>query len=403
MRKIAQPLVPHNARARLAAAGLLLLLGLAAGCQGARPGTSAAAPHVARGCALVVDTSGLDAFWQAAERLQADPDTPTATAGAMLAELPVWRRWRESYEPDVISPDQLGLVLRAGVFGPQSLPPDEATKLVRRDAARAQAFTVAQRVRVQAFVDDFVSQEAACNVWSLARAWVRPEALPDTLHVDLLAAAAEIRLYEGHHLVDAGLALASGRDQLTRLLASVLYRKLEATEGPSPGAVAGEAVLTHSLRLIRNEGIAAYIDDLPHLFFGREHPTLAGAAPVPEEVCATARLNLLNIERVVADQLSRPAGERDFASVHLSLVGSRGWQATGWFMATVIADRLGEAQLQAAARSVPGFLATYQTAALANPPDPAADPGTLAHYVATAPAFSPPVLAVLQSSLTGLP
>jgi hypothetical protein len=403
VRKIAQPHAPHNARARLAAAGLLLLLAATTGCQDTRPGTTTPAAHVARGCALVVDTSGLDAFWQAAEKLQAEPVLTAAAAGALIATDPVWRRWRESYEPDVVSPDQLGLVLRGAVLGTQSLAPDEATKLVRRDAARGQAFTLAQRARVQTFVDDFVAQEAACAVWPLARAWIRPEALPDTLHVDLLAAAAEIRLYEGHHLVDAGLALVSGREQLTRLLASVLYRKLEATAGPSPGEVAGEAVLAHSLRLVRNEGIAAYIDDLPNLFFGHEHPSLAGSAPVPEEVCATARLNLLNIERVVADQLSLPAAERDFAGVHITFVGSRGWQATGWFMAAVIADRQGEQQLQAVARSLPDFVAAYQVAALANPPDPGAAVGTLAYFLATAPAFSPPVLAALRSSVTALP
>jgi hypothetical protein len=400
VRKIAQPLGPHNAPARRAAAILVLVFGAAlVGCQGSRSATTAPAAHVAQRCALVVDTSGLDAFWAVADHLQAAPDTPTAAVGAQIADLPVWRRWRESYAPNVISSVQLGLILRAAVLGPKTLPPDEARKLVRRDIVRSQNFTLAQRAHVQEFVKTFVAEETACGAWSLARAWVRPAALPDTLRVDLMAGNAEIRLFEGHYLVDAGLALVCGREQTTRLLASVLYRKLEAPDGPSPGEVKGDAVLTESLRLIRNEGIAAYIDDLPNLFFGREHPSLAGAAPVPEDVCATARLNLLYIEQVVAGQLPQPAAARNFEGVHLNLVGSRGWQATGWFMGTVIARRLGEPRLQAAARSVADFLTTYQEPALANPPQSSAAPGTLDYFVETAPTFSPPVLAVLRQSL----
>jgi hypothetical protein len=400
VRKIAQPLAPHNARAHYTIASLIMVLGaVLGGCQGTQPATTKPARHVSQRCALVVDTSGLDAFWEVADRLQAKPETPAAAVGAQISELPVWRRWRESYEPDAISVEHLGLILRAAVLGPEALAPSEATKLVRRDVARSQSFTLAQRTRVQVFVEDFVARESACDVWALARVWVRPENLPDTLRIDLVAANAEIRLYKGHHLVDAGLALACGPEQLTRLLASVLYRKLEATEGPSPGEVKGTAVLAQSLRLVRNEGVAAYIDDLPNLFFGREHPALAGAAPVPEDICATARFNLLNIEQVVTRQLAQPAATRDFAGVHLNLVGSRGWQATGWFMATVIARRMGEPQLREAVRTVPGFLAAYQEAALVNPANAGAPVGTVEHFLATAPRFSPPVLAVLMQSL----
>jgi hypothetical protein len=398
---IAQPLGPHNAPATRAAASLLLVLGAAAlaGCQGSRSATTASAVHVAQRCALVVDTSGLDAFWAAADHLQAAPDTPARTVGEDIAELPVWHRWRESYGPGAVSIEHMGLILRAAVLGPGALTTDETRNLVRREVVRSQNFTLTRRAQVQEFVDAFVAQETACDVWPLARAWVRPAALPDTLRIDLLAGNAEIRLFEGHYLVDAGLALVCGREQVTRLLASVLYRKLEATEGPSPGDVKGDAVLAESLRLIRNEGIAAYIDDLPNLFFGREHPALAGTAPVPEDLCATARRNLLSIEQVVTRQLTQPAAARDFEGVHLNLVGSRGWQATGWFMATVIAHRLGEPRLQAAARSVPDFLATYQEAALANPPQASAAQGTIEHFVETAPSFSPPVVAVLRQSL----
>jgi hypothetical protein len=385
-------------------AGLLLVLGVGiAGCQEHRPAAGKAATHVAQRCALVFDTSGLETFWAAADRVQAAPETPSAAVGADLGAIPVWRRWCQSYAPEVVSADLLGLTVRAAVLDPNRLTPAEAGKLTRRDVVRSQAFTLAQRARVEDFVKAFITEESACTVWPLARAWVRPEALPDTLRIDLLAGNAEIRLYEGHFLVDAGLAFVCGREQMTRFLASTLYRKLEATEGPSPGEVHGEAVLAQTLRIVRNEGIAAYIDDLPNLYFGSEHPALAGSAPVPEDVCATARLNLLYVEQVVARQFNLPPATRDFADIHSNFVGSRGWQATGWFMATVIARRLGEPRLQAAARSVSGFLAAYQEAAAQNPPAASATPGSVDYFVATSPAFSPPVLATLQGSLAGMP
>jgi hypothetical protein len=404
VRKIAQRHISHNAPARWAVAGLLLVLGGAtAGCQGHRLAAGKAAAHVAQRCALVVDTSGLDAFWVAADQIQSAPEIPSAAIGADLAALPVWRRWCQSYAPEVVSADLLGLTVRAATLGLDRLTPVEAGKLPRRDVVRCQAFTLAQRARVQEFVRTFMAEESACAVWPLARAWVRPEALPDTLRIDLLAGNAEIRLFEGHFLVDAGLALACGPKQMSRFLASTLYRKLEATEERSPGEVQGEAVLAQTLRLVRNEGVAAYIDDLPNLYFSKEHPALAGSAPVPEDVCATARLNLLYVEQVVTRQLALPAATRDFTDVHLNFVGSRGWQATGWFMATVIARRLGEPRLQAAARSLSGFLAAYHEAAAMNPPAAAAAPGSVDQFVATAPVFSAPVFAVLQHSLGGTP
>ena len=110
-------------------------------------------------------------------------------------------------------------------------------------------------------------------------------------------------------------------------------------------------------------------------------------------------MNLQNLEQVVTRQLARPADARDYEGVHLYFGGSRGWSPTGWFMATVIARRLGEPRLQAAARSVPEFLAAYHEAAQANPSSPGATPGTVDHYVATAPVLSPPVLAELMTSL----
>jgi hypothetical protein len=400
VRKIAQPLAAHNARARLAAVVALSVLALAlAGCRETHSSAAASAPRAAHGCRLVVDTSGLAAFFAAAERLQAKPDTPAADVGAELEDQPVWNRWRRSFEPEVVPPTQLGRVLRAAVFGQESLTQIEAVKLVHRDAARCQAFTLAQRAPIQAFVDDFVAQEAACGVWPLARAWIRPEALPDTLYVDLLACNAEIRRFEGHHLLDAGLAYAGGSEQTVRLLASVLYRQLEATPGSAPGEVAGDAVLAETLRVIRNEGIGAYIDDLPELFFSREHPTLSGASPVPERLCETARSNLQMIESVGARQVGQAAGARDFSGIHLNLVGSRGWQATGWFMARVIARRLGEPRLQAASHAVSDFVASYQEAALADPVKSDAAPGTLDHYFDTAPAFSAPVFALMLEIL----
>ncbi len=402
MRKIAQPCRSHNASASRAATCLVVGLGVAfAGCQGTRPAKTTPAVHVAQRCALVVDTSGLDAFWSAADRLQAEPDTPAEVVGAALEASPAWRRWRESYAPNVVSPAQLGRIVRAAVLGREGLPADELRKLTQRDTERSQAFTLAQRDRVQEFVTTVVAEETFCDVWTRVRPWIRPEVLPDTLRVDLLAAKAEIRLFEGHHLVDAGMALAGGREQLTRLLASVLYRKLEGLDGSSPGEVKGKAVLAETLRLVRNEGIVAYLDDLPTLFFDRAHPILGGVAPVPEDLCETARLNLQNLEQVVTRQLARPADARDYEGVHLHFGGSRGWPATGWFMATVIARRLGEPRLQAAARSVPDFLAAYQDAARANPPSPGAAPGTVDHFVATAPVLSPPVLAELMTSLGG--
>lgn len=407
MRKIAQPSRPHNAgtahRTTIVLACAALLGGaFLPGCQKAER----AAPtttHVAQGCALVVDTSALASFWAAADRLQGAAGTPSDEIGATLVQNPAWRLWCRSFTPQEVSPAQLGLLVRASVLGEGALTRAESTKLGRREAMRSQAFTLAQRARVVPFLDDLIANETVCAAWANARPWIRSASLPDTLRVDFVAGNAEIRLFEDHFLVDAGLAYICGGAQLTRMLASVLYTRLEAPAGPSPGDATGDAVLAHSLRLIRNEGIAGYIDDLPALFFGREHPVLGGTAPVPEDLAETALGNLANIERTVALQLTAAPQARDFTGVHSYLVGSRGWRTTGWYMAAVIARQLGEPRLQAASRTVTGFFAAYQEAAAAATPDAAAPPGSLDRLLTTPTVFSAPVFAVLQDAAGLIP
>jgi len=398
----ASPLHKSTATLALVLAGTLL----AAGCDGGGSGGDTAAGdaddavriHHAGACPLATTTYGLRAFLDVGERLRqsGEPDVDAAMA---LAELPAWRHWRRSYEPETIPREQLGLTVVASALGREALPPELAAKRYRQDFLVNQAFVLDNRDRILSFLDDLEASEALCRVRDRVDGWVRPEAMPDTLKLDFLAFNPEIRLYEGRFSVDAGLAFVSGREQLVRLLAGTLYRKVEAIAGPDPGEVEGEAIVAQVLRALRNEGVACYLDDMPRLSFGNEHPALRDAAPVPERLCRKAHRALDYVDDTLARLFAQPPDSaRDFEPVHRYFIGSRSLQATAWFMARVIADRLGEDRLQDASRSVAGFLRAYQEATTQKTAV-SAERGSFAWSLQTAPAFRPEVYDQLQRVL----
>ncbi len=383
----------------------MLLVGLGAlviatgGCGGSGSEVpSQTGVHTASGCPANVTTTGSDAFVAAADRAAAG-DVMSPDDLQALVERPVWTLWRRSYEPEIASPEAAALTVFAGLRGLQALSPAQTVKVTRRDLMSCYAFDMQKRVAITKFLTAYVRDDASCAVWSLMRQWIQPTNLPDTLRIDFLPMKAEIRRYEGHFLVDPGLAIVSGRDQLTHMLTSVLYRAVEAVPGPRGDAVEGPDAVAQTFRVLRNEGVAAYIDDLPHLFFGREHPLLRNAAPVPEDICDQATRSLVYVDDALAHILAADEPAPDYRPVFRYFIGAQSWQPTGWFMAAVIRDRQNEARLQQASRTVADFVDAYQTAALAESPSPPAPHGTAAYTVQHAPAFAPDVYVFIRSTL----
>jgi len=405
VKKVTRQRTGDNRRATAVAALLVVAVASAAiltGCGGgggASDGADAADRHVADGCALVMDTTALQAFWRAADRVAAGEEVTLEELGDVAA-LPTWELWRRSFEPERIAAAPVARSLFIALRGQEELPDRLSQKSYRIDLVRSYEATLERRPLVEQYVQTFRDRETACGVPELLAGWVPPEALPDTLRVDFVPGHAEIRLYEGHFMLDPGMAWAAGQAQIVRFLASTLYRDLATVEGPSPDQASGPEIALQAMRVVRNEGIPAYLDRMDEIAFDGRHMLLASAAPVPENLCDQAMRTLRSLDTVLTRLLAwDQVADEQWQQVYRLFVGAQSWQPTGWYMARVIADTLGEERLQEASRTVAGFWAAYHEAAAQQPAQPTARPGSVSYFLQQAPRLDDGTAAWIEEQL----
>jgi len=396
----------HNPAGGLLSAAMAIAWLITTGCGGDRPEVArelpAARSRGAAACPLVATDTGLAEFLALADRVAGGEAVPVEEMGA-VAGRPVWDRWRRSYEPETLPAAAVGRMLFIALVGRDELPSRLQDKTIRADLVRSYEIALARRAEITAFVEGFIAEDVGCRVREQLAGWLPAADLPDTVRIDFLVAHPEIRYYEDHLHVDAGLAWAAGRDQLVRFLASTLYRDQAAIAGRQPASAHGPDIVLETLRLVYNEAVPVYLDDLPHLAFDPRHPLLAKAAPDVEDLGGQAARTLRAFDAGLTAVRGRPAPtDGDWLALYRIFVGAQSWRASGWFMARVIAGHLGEPRLQAAARTVPEFLAAYHEACAAAPGNRDAAPGSLAAHLASPPAFTPENAAWLDRELRRL-
>jgi hypothetical protein len=357
-----------------------------------------AAHQAAAACPLLVDTSALRAFWDLA-------DQSPGSLEAMIAEAdgPVWRFWRRSFIHDVVRAESIGRAMFIALEGREQLPDRIRDRTVRLDLVRNFELSRDRRAEITAAVARFVEEEHGCEVFVLLQGWLPEAALPDTLRLTIMPGLPEIRFFEDIFLVDAGLVWASGPAQLVQFLASSLYKQRTLVEGPHPINTQGKDTFLHALRLVRNEAVPAYLDDMPEIAFDPRHTIIGRAAPRPDELCLQAIRTLRGVDAGLSHvlALAEPTDEH-WQNLYRIFVGAQSWQATGWYMARTIADQLGRARLQEVGGSVPDFFAAYQEACGRLPASSSAPRGSLAYFLADAPAFSEANAAWLDRELRRL-
>lgn len=415
MRKITGDPSPHNAprrrRQAAPALGLVLLLGaLSTGCGDSqdqatadrRTGGAPQALLAARSCPLLVSRAGLQDFWTLSDRIAAG-ERYSLEDLVELADSPSWQLWRRSYLQDIVQAEPIGRALFIALIGRDQLPERQRDRTIRLDLVRNFELTRDRRQEITAAVDRFIEQERGCEIRDRLQGYLPAAALPDTLRIEFMVGLPELRLFEDVFMVDAGLAWAAGQEQLTRFLTSTLYKRLTLVEGPIPGNARGVDILLHSLRLVRNEAVAAYIDQAPEIAFEPRHPILGRVSPKPDEFASQALRTLTSLDAGITQvrALAEPTDE-DWRNLYRLFVGAQSWQPTGWFMARTIADQLGTARLQEVGRSVPDLVAAYQEAASGLPGTTEAGRGTLEWFLASAPAFSADNAAWLDRELRRL-
>ena len=411
MRMIYQARRLHNESPRwhlaAVAAVALGLLPLALGCQPAKEGNGrgdadsvgsaegASERTVASGCPVVVTTSAYAAFLDLAQDLKSAGTFGDAAAGHLAAH-PVYARWVRSFESLEITAHTLDSWVARAILGRgYELPDQQRVPFPGTYASMEYDF---DRVgEITAVLDRFNAAETGCRALDLLDGFVRPGRLPDTLRVDFLAGNVEIRRFENHAMVDAGLALTLGQTQLAHLLASVLYQDIEFIPGSHPKDTSGAAAVYNTWRIVLNGGIAAWLEDLPNLYFGNDHPRLKNASPVPEPIFERAARTLADLDPMVTRLLTDPESlARDATELNRYLIGSQAYQAVGLAMVTLIERRLGVARLQQSCHAVSDFLDAYQEAAALNPESPTGPRGRVAFHLESLRPLSPQTYPALR-------
>lgn len=389
-------------KSRFLVLGLAGLTALLTGCGGGNEteqGNGGGETVIAETGRVVVDPSGWQGFKALATRAVNGDGVDRAEFEA-LAETPSFAAWRASYK---VGPAPS--TLRVANWMERTFELELGIETPRKPNSDLRAFTVSyrwswdQRERVDHRLEALLSSGAAALDRRLD-AWIPASRLPDTLRVHVLPGKPELRYMDGHIFVDTGVLAAGTQDQLVRQLSGLAYRNLGAIAGSDPLAEQGAASVAQIFRLLVNEGMGHWLDDLPHTTFEQDHPSLYKVRPVPENYWRYGALSLGRLDEGLAGFIGDPVGlDSGGRELVRSFIAGGGLSQGSWCMATVIAEVLGQERLRSASRSVADFAAAYQEAALRNPtPLPELHEVPDAYHL-TMPAFSPEVWAWLEPLL----
>ena len=387
---------------------LLCLAVLAGGCgrreapdraPAAAPGGGgvAAAGNVATGggvatggCALRVDPTAFTAYEELSARLARGERVPDE-AFARVWALPAYAALFNATDPRLVNGGILANVTRyvyggaAAAKAPRGAPDRRDQRAAagpkRKDLVDAFTWARDHRAALDALVNATATTPLACGVLPAVAPYVHPGRLPDSLRVIFLVAGPDIRWTGSRMLVDAGVAAAAGPARLPRLLAAQLYRALAPLDGPEPQAAGGGvAALTATFAQLRREGVSAWLEGFPEVAFDATHPLLGHTEAERENWRRLAVNSLTGLQQMLPALLGDPAMLAEKGAVVDDLLRGNGtYRATGYAMAALIATRLGEPRLQAAARGAPAdFLAAYQEAATRGDGPPLAERAWLA-------------------------
>ncbi len=372
MRNVVDEAVRHNPR-RAAPLAFLVLAVLVAGCGGgdgnSEGGDRATAEAAGQPCPVIVDISGWEAFRDMAARMAAG-ENPADAELLDLAAQPAIAGWIASLEPNVPNPDRMGVWLRHLYRAELGLPPEAKPDRDASDMAGGWNWTLDRRDRVDEAASLLAAPGGPCGLLERLDGWVEPANLPDPLRLYVVPGKPELRWHDGALFVDAAVLIAGSPDQLMKQLAGLVYRNVQAEDGANPLENPGPLAVANTMRILRNEGIGTWLEDLPHTWFDQEHPRLRRVHPVPEHffLAAGRMIDVLNdrLPPMLADPAVMEARSGDFVR---SVAAAGGFNQSGYAMAAVIDANLGNERLQQAAKSVAGFLAAYQEAALLNGDD----------------------------------
>jgi len=363
------------ARHNLTLPGLWLILAAAllSGC-GSKTETDvpAAAAKAPAGpiCGLTVNTTGWETFYGLATDLKAGVDVPRSDLDA-YRQLQSVHLWAESMEHPPTALRLSNWLVNA--FAPK-VPGDRPEKrnADKKSFTRSFRYSFDRAADIESKLDIYRSEDHCCALMTDFRRWLSPRNAERQLVMNFLPGKPEIRSEKNQLFVDTGVLAASTPEQLNRQLTALLYRTLEARPGQNPLKTEGSVAVAEAMRVMLNEGVAIYIEDLPATYFHPSHPTLGKISIVAEDMFLNGVRNIGILNSLMPQLVADPAlmAERGLTLAE-TLAAGGAFQQCGYAMAVTIAGHLGEDRLREVRLSPPAWLAAYQEAALLNGTPPA--------------------------------
>jgi Putative zinc dependent peptidase (DUF5700) len=387
---------------------LMLLVGFGSGCgeggkspdvaqdesaAGAQPATAVPQGPVR------IDDSGWRAFREFGDRIEGG-ESLTREEMAALDDHQAFGIWNRCLGADAAVNRRSGYRLEATFWS--ELGRTGRQKVAPQDAALVRSYRYSWKARhtVDRQLTEWADQERQQRLISQINLWIDPAKIPGPLAIRFMPTNPELRYCDGLVIVDTGVLVAGGNRQLSRQLAALLYRNLEIAPRGDSTAATGEATIANTFEVLKDEGVAAWIENAPNTYFNPNHYFLSTIEFVPEQFFRAGVRAMQVVNQNLAAMFRKPAVLQKNGPTFTKDVATAGGLAqAGYAMAATISHHLGQERLVAVRRSVPDFVAAYQEAALLNPENRPVPGTTDAPLAASMGPFHPEVFPSLMALL----
>jgi putative zinc-dependent peptidase DUF5700 len=266
-----------------------------------------------------------------------------------------------------LNPTYLRLIMEY-VFNPART--DEDVPPRRKMLYTANGDYLADRLEAASnLAQDLEARDTVGRAMTRAYPYIEEHRRPDMLNVRLFAASPQITWYPPNTMVlDVGLALAAGPEQLEDIIAATLVRSLAPPTSPLPHeAESGREALRSTFRKMHHEGIVGLIEKYQTLKLDVNHPTFRSPDANRGRAVLLGAETLVRMNRMLETLLDPDAGllESTGGSVDDLLRINKRYAPTGYAMNRLIIDRLGEERFREAIQAGPSaWIEAYQEAAL---------------------------------------
>jgi len=344
---------------------LLIILVLIAGCN-----NEATTEQSTQSEKVVQITNNIDAsattIWLSLGDKFSAGEEPSLDDFASLVELPAYKHYSNPNK-GTLNNHVLFKVTKY-VFEPGVVKDSKGRKYSpkRIDLVENFKYIKSHREQLINLPEQWSSKEYPKQVHDLLKKHLPSNLVPNQIELHLMISEPNIS-YGGGTIVgvDAGLALATPEDRIINLIAAHCYRTLMPLDFKPYEATTGKSALRQTFNQIRIEAIVAVIEDYPNVWFDYEHQFLNRTDESRAKYFETAAFNITRANGMLKQIFSsREMLDERGATIDDLLRYSRSYQGTGYTMAMLIIDQLGQDRLIASAGSSALFLQAYQEAAL---------------------------------------